>query len=139
MKIGKATIVFAGAFLQRGVRPGARRRPLRNAGGLLCSLQSLLRHLLFLPDDGDLPHRCQVQSGLQGAHTQRVSLLVSFFFLEKENLLQIQSGIWKLTNAASSSIGHVTARGSFGASYSHSQEALVDTMKWPKLLSSRES
>lgn len=72
-----SAVCVSGAFFQHGVRPGTRRRPLRDARGLLGGLQSLLWHFLFLPDDGDLPHRCEVQSGLQGADTQRVSLRVA--------------------------------------------------------------
>lgn len=67
-------VCVSGAFLQHGVWPGTWRGPLWDACGLLSGLQSLLWHFLFLPDDGDLPHRREVQSGLQGAHTQRVSL-----------------------------------------------------------------
>lgn len=67
------SVCVAGAFLQHGVWPGARRRPLRDAGGLLGGLQGLLWHFLLLPDDGHLPHRREVQPGLQGAHPQRVS------------------------------------------------------------------
>lgn len=83
--------VTSGAFLQRGVWPGARRGPLWDAGGLLCGLSSLLRHFLFLPDDGDVPHWREVQSGLQSTHTQRVSVKCytwAFFPHFSTNMLQ---------------------------------------------------
>lgn len=66
-------VCVAGAFLQHGVWPGPRWRSLWDACRLLSSLQSLFWYFLFLPDDGALPHRREVQSGLQGTHTQRVS------------------------------------------------------------------
>ena len=80
-------VCVSGAFLQHGVWPGARRGPLWDAGWLLGGLQSLLRHFLFLPDDGDLPHRREVQSGLQSAHTQRVRLKECVEELSKLNHL----------------------------------------------------